>query len=274
MSMTSIGVFKTGNIATSLVLELLLDERADREDISVEVFSTGAKMQAGDAEKLLSRVDLDAYDLILYTTPNPSAPGPKKVIEALKGKRAIVIGDAPGVKMKEKLEEYGLGYIFILADSMIGARREFLDATEMVLFNADMLKVLAATGALRLVQEEVDAAIAAVKKGEDYLPRIVVNAAKAVARGRFSNPYAKAKARAAYEAAALVGELNVKGCFVVKEPEKYIPIVAGAHELLRSAAQLCDEIRELEKATDALARTPHARSGEVLSKTRLLEKPE
>lgn len=225
-----IGVLKTGNIATSLVLELLLDERADREDISVEVFSTGAKMQVSDAEELLSRVDLEAYDLILYTTPNPSAPGPKKVIEALKGRRAIVIGDAPGVKMKDTLEEYGLGYIFVLADSMIGARREFLDATEMVLFNADMLKVLAVTGAIRLVQEEVDAAIEAVKKGEEYLPRIVVSGAKATARGRFANPYARAKARAAYEAAALVGELNVKGCFVVKEAEKYIPLVASAQD--------------------------------------------
>ncbi|WP_456475781.1 F420-dependent methylenetetrahydromethanopterin dehydrogenase [Candidatus Pyrohabitans sp.] len=272
--MPSIAVLKTGAIATSLVLELLLDERADREDIDVEVFATGAKMQVGDAEKLLARVDLDAYDLILYTTPNPSAPGPKKVIGALKGKRAIVVGDAPGVKMKEKLEEYGLGYIFILADSMIGARREFLDPTEMALFNADMLKVLAATGALRLVQEEVDAAIAAIKKGEDYLPRIVVNGAKAVARGRFSNTYARARARAAYEAATHVGELNVKGCFMLKEPEKYIPLVASAHELLRGAAKLCDEVRELEKANDSLARTPHAKSGEVLSKTKLLEKPE
>ena len=269
-----IGVLKTGNIATSLVLELLLDERADREDISVEVSSTGAKMQVSDAEELLSRVDLEAYDLILYTTPNPSAAGPKRVIEALKGRRAIVIGDAPGVKMKEKLEEYGLGYIFVLADSMIGARREFLDATEMVLFNADMLKVLAVTGAIRLVQEEVDAAIEAVKKGEEYLPRIVVSGAKATARGRFANPYARAKARAAYEAASLVGELNVKGCFVVKEAEKYIPLVASAHELLRSAAKLCDEARELEKGNDSVARTPHARSGKVLSKSRLLDKPE
>ncbi len=269
-----IGVLKTGNIATSLVLELLLDERADRGDISVEVFSTGAKMQSKDAEKLLSRVELDEYDLLLYATPNPSAAGPKKVIEALSGRRAIVIGDAPGVKIKEKLEEYGLGYILILADSMIGARREFLDATEMVLFNADMLRVLAATGAMRLVQEEIDAAIEALKKGGEYLPRVVVSGAKATARGRFANPYARAKARAAYEAASLVGELNVKGCFVVREAEKYIPLVASAHELLRSAAKLCDEARELEKGSDSVARTPHARSGEVLSKHRLLEKPE
>ncbi|NOZ58326.1 MAG: F420-dependent methylenetetrahydromethanopterin dehydrogenase [Euryarchaeota archaeon] len=269
-----IGVLKTGNIATSLVLELLLDERADREGIGVEVHSTGAKMQTRDAEELLSRVDLGRYDLILYTTPNPSAKGPRKVIEALRGRRAIVIGDSPGVKMKDELEELGLGYIFVLADSMIGARREFLDPTEMVLFNADMLKVLAATGALRLVQEEIDLAIEAARKGEDYLPRVVVNGAKATARGRFANPYARAKARAAYEAACLVGELNVKGCFVVKEPEKYIPLVASAHELLRGAAKLCDEARELEKGGDSVARTPHSRSGEVLSKRRLLEKPE
>jgi methylenetetrahydromethanopterin dehydrogenase len=195
------------------------------------------------------------------------------VIEELKGRRAIVIGDAPGVKIRERLEEYGLGYIFISADSMIGARREFLDATEMALFNAEMLKVLAVTGAFRLVQEEVDLAIEAVKKGEEYLPRIVVNAAEAVAKGGFSNPYAEAKARAAYEAATLVGELNVKACFTVKEPERYVAIVASAHELLRSAAKLCDEARELEKGGDSVMRTPHARSGEVLSKKGLNEKP-
>ncbi len=266
-------VLKTGNIATSLVLELLLDERADREDLDVEVFTSGAKMTPEDAERLLSRVNLDEYGLILYISPNPSVAGPKKIIEALKGRKAVVIGDAPGVKIKEKLEEAQLGYLFILGDSMIGARREFLDATEMAIFNAEMLKVLSITGALRLVQEEVDKAIEAVKKGESYLPRVVVDTAKAVARARFENPYARAKARAAYEAVKLVGELNVKGCFMVKDAEKYIPIVASAHELLRMASLYADEAREIEKAQDSLFREPHSRSGELLKKTSLLEKP-
>jgi len=272
--MVKLLVLKTGNIATSLLAEFLLDERADREDIDVEVYTTGAKMTPQDGEKLLDRVDLEHYDLIIYTTPNPTMPGPRKVIEALKGKRAIIIGDAAGLKLKEELEESSLGYLYMLADSMIGARREFLDPTEMALFNAEMLRVLSVTGALRAVQEEVDRAIEAVKEGKSYLPQLVVDTPQAVERARFSNPYARAKARAAYEAAKQVGELNVKGCFVVKDSEKYIPIVTSAHELLRMASSYADEAREMEKARDSVHRNPHSKEGERVEKKSLLEKPE
>lgn len=266
-------VLKTGNIASSLVLELLLDERADREDIDVEVFSSGAKMTPEVAEKLLSRVEPDSYDLILYTTPNPNMGGPKKVLEALRGKNAIVIGDAPGLKLKEVLEEQKLGYLLVLGDSMIGARREFLDPTEMANFNAEMLKVLAISGALRAIQIEVDKAIDAVKRGESYLPKQVIDTPQAVEKANFSNPYARAKARAAYESAKLVGELNVKGCFAVKEQEKYLQIVASAHELLRMAASYADEAREMEKSQDKVYRNPHGKSGERLEKRSIMEKP-
>jgi hypothetical protein len=37
-----VGIFKCGNIGTAPLLELLLDELADREDISVRVITTGA----------------------------------------------------------------------------------------------------------------------------------------------------------------------------------------------------------------------------------------
>ncbi len=263
-------VLKTGNIATSLVVELLLDERADRDGLDVDVLSTGAKMGKKEAERLVGRAELDKYDLIIYITPNPSVPGPKKVIEHLKGKRAIVIGDAPGMKIKEKLEELGLGYIFILGDSMIGARREFLDPVEMAIFNADMLKVLAVTGALRVVQEEIDRAL----QNADYLPRIVVDSEEAIERAGFFNSYARAKAMASYEMAKKVGELNVKGCFMIKEPDRYISIVASAHELLRNAAELADYAREMEKSLDGVLRKPHAKDGSLLEKRKLLDKPE
>ncbi|MDI6654977.1 MAG: F420-dependent methylenetetrahydromethanopterin dehydrogenase [Candidatus Hydrothermarchaeota archaeon] len=271
--MVRIGVIKTGNIASSLILELLLDERADRKDIEVRVAASGAKMSPEDCESIVERILEFKPELILYSTPNPSAPGPSKVIEKLKSKRAIVIGDAPGIKIKEVLEKAGLGYIFIRADSMIGARREFLDSTEMAIFNAEMLKILAVTGAFRVLQEEIDKTIDGIKTKKEYLPRIIVDSNTAVRRSGIKNPYAMVKGLAAYEIAEKVGELNIKGCFAVKEKEKYIPLVASAHEMLRTASMLADEIREIEKGSGEVLRTPHSPEGKILKKSRLMEKP-
>ncbi len=266
-------VAKTGNIGCSTVLELLLDERADRKDIKVTVVSSGAKMGVSEAEFVASTaVSLDP-DIILYSTPNASAPGPKKVIEALSGRRAVVISDAPAAKIKNVLEEKRLGYILVTADAMIGARREFLDPTEMAVFNADILKVLAGTGALRLIQLELGRSIDAVKKGDEYLPRIIVTAEKAVEHAHFADKKAKEKALKAYRMAEDVGGLNVKGCFVEQEPEKYIKTVSKAHSHLKEAASLIDEARLIELKNDTLYRTPHASDGRILNKTRLMEKP-
>ncbi|NOZ76430.1 MAG: F420-dependent methylenetetrahydromethanopterin dehydrogenase [Euryarchaeota archaeon] len=265
-----IGVVKTGNIGCSLVLELLLDERADREDIDVRVVTSGAKMGKAQAEEVAGLVlDLDA-ELILYSTPNPSAPGPRKVMEALKGRRAVVFGDAPGLKARDYMEEAGLGYILVKGDPMIGARREFLDPVEMTLFNADVLKVLAGTGVINLIQAELGRTMAE----EGYLPRVVVTRDVAVAHAGYSNPYARAKAMAAYEMAEKVGQLDVEGCFMTKDAGEYIPKVAAAHELLRAAARLADEAREMEKAGDAVKRTPHAPDGRIMDKRGLMDKPQ
>jgi methylenetetrahydromethanopterin dehydrogenase len=228
-----IAVAKTGNIGSSTVLELLLDERADRRDIEVRVISS------------------------LYTTPNASAPGPKKVIEGLSGKNAIVVSDGPAVKAKDLMEEKGLGYILVKADAMIGARREFL----------------AGTGVIRLIQEEVGKAISAFKEGDTYLPRAVVTGEKALDHASFKNAGAREKALKAFAMAEEVGQLNVRGCFIEKEPEKYIQTVAKAHEILKSAAEMIDEAREEEKQSDTLYRTPHSPDGKILRKHRLLEKP-
>jgi methylenetetrahydromethanopterin dehydrogenase len=271
--MVRIGVIKTGNIAASLVLELLLDERAEREDIKVRVVSSGAKMTPGEAAGLVGEIERYGPDVILYSTPNPSAPGPKRVIEELKGRRAIIIGDSPGEKIAGILEKYGMGYIFIRGDAMIGARREFLDPTEMAVFNADMLKVLAVTGVFRLIQMEIGRVIDAVKKGESYLPRVVVKAETALEYAGIENPRAQDKAARAYAMAEKVGKLNVRGCFVEKDPEKYIPTVAEAHELLGKAAMLANEAREIEKGEDKVLRTPHYRDGRILRKRGLMEKP-
>ena len=188
---------------------------------------------------------------------------------------ALIIGDAPGMGKREEMDEQGLGYIVVLGDPMIGARREFLDPTEMASFNADVIKVLAATGAYRVVQETIDGLIAACEAGEDIeLPKVVIDAAKATETAGFASPYAKAIAMAAYEMAAKVGDIDLKGCFMVKDMEQYVPIVASAHELIATAAKLATEAREIEKANDTVLRKPHGAQGQTMSKTVLVSKPE
>ncbi len=276
MDRVRVGVLKTGNIATSLLVELLLDERADREDIDVKVVGTGAKMTKEQAEVIGKLLEF-APDLVIYTTPNCSLPTPKKIISILTEKKpTIVISDSPGMKIREELEKLGAGYIFVKADAMIGARREFLDPIEMAIFNADILKVLAVTGALRAVQEAIDIAIESikVKAKEVKLPKLILDK-NAVARySGLKNPYALAKATSAYIISEEVGKLNVEACFMTKEPKDYILKVASAHEMLRIASKLADEAREIEKTNDNVLRKPHSRQGSLLEKKKLFEKPE
>jgi len=271
-----VGFVKIGNIGMSRIVDLVLDERADREDVDACVVASGAKMTAAHAEsaaKALLQLD---PDFAVVISPNAALPGPKKARDLVKegGKPCIVISDAPGKKAVEELKNDGFGYIILTGDPMIGARRQFLDPVEMSLFNADVLKVLSVCGAVRLVQEELDAVIEQIKKGETpTLPQIIANAETVVSRASFANPYAAAKAFAAYSIAEKVADINVQACFVVKEAERYVPMCAAAHEVMRYAALLADEAYEIEKYGDSLLRTPHARSGEILKKRKLLERP-
>ena len=90
----------------------------------------------------------------------------------------------------------------------------------------------------------------------------------------FTNPYAKAKAMAAYHIASKIPEINTKACFMEKESEKFIPLVTCAHEMAQVAAKLAEEAREIEKYTDTLVRKPHSKKGEPLTKTKLMQSPE
>jgi methylenetetrahydromethanopterin dehydrogenase len=275
MNVVKIGFVKLGNIGIARIEDLLLDERADREDIDVRVLGTGAKLIeecAADASRLM---EWDP-DMVVVSSPNAALPGPTKAREMVKekSKPCIVISDAPALKAKDKLKEGGFGYIIIPGDPMIGARREFLDPTEMSLFNVDVLSVLTITGVVKLVQEEIDHVIGEIKAGgEVKVPQIVATAEEVVARAGFSNPYAKAKAIAAYSMAEKVAELDVKGCFMMKDPEAYVPMVAAAHELIAVAATLARDAREIEKASDSVLRMPHSKKGEILKKMKLAEKP-
>ena len=272
-----IGIIKCGNIGTSPVLDLLLDERADRPNIDTCVIGSGAKMNPEEIEKAVPLMLEMERDFVIFISPNPGAPGPAKARELLSAADvpAIIIGDAPGLRAKDEMNEQGLGYIIVKADPMIGARREFLDPTEMASFNSDVIKVLALTGAYRVVQNTIDEAVATVEAGNEIeLPKVVITRDKAVEAAAFASPYAKAKAMAAYEIATKVADIDVEGCFMTKGAENYIPIVASAHEMLKVAADLATQAREIEKANDTVVRTPHGGKGETLAKCCLMEKPE
>ena len=272
-----IGIVKSGNIAASPVLELLLDERADRPNIDTRIVSSGAKMNPEQVEEVVPKIEQFDPDFVIFTSPNPGAPGPAKARELLSklDVPAMIIGDAPGLKVKDEMNEQGVGYIIVKADPMIGARREWLDPTEMALFNSDIIKVLAATGAYRLIQNTIDGMIAQAEAGEKVeVPNLVITAEKAADAAGFENPYAKAKAIAAYNMAEKVADIDLKGCFMVQDFEKFIYLVGAAHELASEAAKLAMEAREIEKSNDTVLRTPHMKDGSTGSKTVLTKKPE
>lgn len=269
-----IGIIKVGNIGTTPVIDLILDERADREDIDVRTISSGAKMSGNQVEDILPKIFYFNPDLLIFISPNPNAKQPRMVRERLSkiDIPTIVIGDKPGEKGITKMKEQGLGYILIRADAMIGARREFLDPTEMALFNADVLKVLSITGTLRLVTAAIDKVIGLLIDKEPLeLPELVITAELAVFNAGFKNPYAMGKAMAAYNMATLVSEMNIEACFKINEPDMYIPLVTASHELMSAAAKLADEAREIEKSNDSVLRTPHAKDGSVWVRQSLID---
>jgi len=258
------------------LLEFLLDERAEREDIQFRIVGSGANMGPEQVAEVAPKILDFKPHFTIVVSPNATVPGPGKAREILAnaGMPTIVISDGPTKKITKDLEAAGFGYIVIEADAMIGARREFLDPIEMAIFNADIAKVLSVVGVYSVLAREIDRVIVSVKRGEKpYLPRLVVNKDVAVEAANFQNPYAKAKAIAAHEMSRRVADLTAEGCFMVKEWERYVPLVAAAHEMMRAAAKLADEARELEKGLDSVYRAPHHPDGTVMSKRRLLEKP-
>ncbi|HNI42406.1 MAG: F420-dependent methylenetetrahydromethanopterin dehydrogenase [Methanomicrobiales archaeon] len=275
-----VGVAKLGNIASGVMAELLLDERADREDMQTFMATSGTKLQPEDIDRVVNNMVAWKPDFAIVVSPNGVLPGPTGARERLAAAgipTLFITDDVTTKKEWAEIKDGKFGYIIMKGDAMIGARREFLDPIEMADYNGNLVKVLALTGAFRKLQNAIDQVIDQVKagkKGADLaMPKLIVTSDKAV-DGEFSNPYALAKARAAYEIASAVAMVNVKGCFMTKEWEKYIPIVTSAHEMMRAAAVLCDEAREIEKAGDGIIRKPHKKDGIIVSKTKLISKPE
>ena len=280
-----LAVLKLGCIGAAPLLDLLLDERADRDDLETRAYTSGAKLDPTACTGPTADCIAFAPDLVLLVSPNAALPGPSKAREALlaAGITTIAIGDAPSKKAFFKKNEEGkqvkqvvenLGFMILPSDPMIGARREFLDPSEMALFNADVIKVLAACGVMRAVQNELDRVIETMRSGaKPALPNITVSAEMALAAAEFANPYAAAKAYAALTIAEAVAAVTTRGCFMEQDPAQYITLVSAGHEMMRSAAQLADAAREIEKDNDSVLRTPHAASGQARRKTGLGDKP-
>ena len=253
-----------------------MDELADRKDIKVRTVTTGSKMGPDDVEEALPKFFEFSPEVAVIISPNTALPGPSKARDAVAMRKipGIVISDSPARKVKADIEKQGLGYIIITGDPMIGARKEFLDPIEMALFNSNVSKILAITGVYRIVYQEIDKVIYAVEAGlPPILPKIVIDAPMIRDQIFFTNPYAKAKAIAAYAMAEKVADIDVLACFMEKENEKYIPLVAAAHEIAQAAARLAEEAREIEKCTDQLLRKPHAKDGKLKYKTSLMALP-
>jgi len=272
MSVADILVIKCGNIATSTMVDLILDETASREDLRFTILGTGPKMAPEDTERISRLIpSIQDPNLILLVGPNAGAPGMVRIRKALKSQIVpwIVISDGPSRKVRNKLKKEGAGYLIMEADPLIGARREFLDPTEMAAFNSDVIKVLAATGSFRYLHSQLDQVIESLDQDQVYLPRKLVSQSRSLASAGFRNPFARAKAATAFRLSKEAASMNYRACFVEKDPKKYIRIAAAAHEMVRQASILADDAREMEKQSNSLLRTPHTKSGKILRKRSL-----
>jgi len=269
-----IGILKNGTIGSSLLLAFLMDERAEATRINVREVTSGAKMHPPDhCIDTMKRLLEFKPELLIMSSPNAALPGPKAAREMAGGIPTIVISDAPAKKAVEEIKEKNMGYILVNCDSMIGARRPFLDQIEMSIFNSDLLKVLAITGALQVIAEELNKVIFDLLESRSpTLPQIIIDADIASEAANFSNPYAKAKAIAAFELAASVSRVTGKACFQLKERSEYMPLLAAAHEMMRTAALMCDEAREIEKYNNTVIRRPHHTNQHFLTKIGLYDK--
>ncbi len=269
-----IGIGKFGTIGSSALLAFLIDERAEAKRIDVVEVTSGAKMHPPEVcvaamEKLLEAKP----ELIILSSPNAALPGPKKTREMAGSIPTIIISDSPAKKAIDEIKEKNMGYILVGCDSMIGARRPFLDPIEMSIFNADLLKVLAITGALSLIADELNKVIMDMLDGKTpILPQIIIDATNATEAAGFSNPYAKAKAIAAFELAASVSKITAKACFQLKERDEYMPLLAAAHEMMSYSAKMCTDAREIEKSNDTVIRKPHHANQHFLTKIKLYDK--
>lgn len=267
-----ISILKIGFIGMTTLIEAILDERASRKDITVFSVSSGSKMDEKSIKTVEEISSALETDLFLLVSPNASLPGPKAFAERLASRKpTILISDGPAKKMIDEIKGK-LGYIIVEADPLIGVRKEFLDPVEMAIFNSDVIKVLSVTGAIRALHLEIDRVILELSSnGHARLPSLLITKDVTMTSSGFSNPYAKAKAMASYETARHAAILASEGAYREKNRERYLILVAAAHELLRDAARVADEARELEKGNDSVSRIIHEANGSQIEKKRLID---
>ena len=137
----------------------------------------------------------------------------------------------------------------------------------MCLYNGYIITAFSACGVFAYITALLDDVIRQLKEGKKpELPTRNMSSIGIVTSVNFSNEYSRPKALAVLNILTEAGELNVNGCFIEKDKEKSLIKVAGAHEMVRQAAILADEVRELEKTSNHLIKTPHGKEGELLHK--------
>jgi len=265
---------KIGMIGITPMIEGLIDERAVRTDIVTRSVYSGCKMEPSDAKEVMEAALALKPHLLIYVAPYLQGEGPLAGVEMLcgSGMPSCVVSNTATKEVLSKLEQNNIGYIIVDADPMIGAKKEFLDPVEMCLFNSDIIRVLALTGVYRAVQVEVDKMIEALKQGRrPQPPKLILDKEKALAYAGYHSPYAATKAMVAYEASKLVAELSTRGCYAIKDLGRALHYVSASHEVMRVAASIADEAREMEKKIDAVERLIHIYDGSVIRRVRLLE---
>jgi methylenetetrahydromethanopterin dehydrogenase len=95
-----VGFLKLGCIGSALLLEFMLDERAEREDVDVRVVGAGAKLGVEQAEEAARRMLEFKPQIVIATSPNAALPGPKKAREIIKaaGIPVVVLYEKPAKK--------------------------------------------------------------------------------------------------------------------------------------------------------------------------------
>jgi len=266
--MVKITFVKLGNITLTTLIDIMLDERASRKDIEVTVLSSSTKMKPEAAERLFPLIDQVETDLMVMISPNAKDKGPQAVIEKYKDKfPVIVVSDTADKEMREKWKADGVGYVIVSFDPMIGAKLDFLDPTEMCLFNGYIIETFSSCGVFAYIVRLFDEVIDQLKSGEKpELPTRNLSPIGVTESYPFGNDYSRPKAFAALRILQDAGKLNVNGCWGEKDHNRALVKVAAAHEMVRQASIIADEVRELEKASGHLVRTPHNKEGEIYHK--------
>ena len=113
-----VGVAKLGNIASGVMAELLLDERADREDMQTFMATSGTKLEPADVDRVVSNMKAWKPDFCIVVSPNGVLPGPTGAREQLAaaGIPVVIITDDVTTKKEwEGIKTSKFGYIFSTA---------------------------------------------------------------------------------------------------------------------------------------------------------------